>query len=192
MLELDDKLKKNGRSDHDCKFYIQQDSDQVALKFQDGTELGILNNHTSKALEALLLRPSLQFDALSSAPVIREVISRATKASEAVIRVNINIYGPQEELQHVGSHLTLTKVYLQRPDSLRPGVTYENPHVLKFAGLPISNTYHQNEVQSSRVAASDDSDIFRKTVSNLYGSLTRGTKLDRIEGDSRLKTPLMT
>lgn len=61
MLELDIKLKENecSYSVYDCMFRIISKLDHMVVTFQDGTQLGVLNTHISKALEALLVRPSI-------------------------------------------------------------------------------------------------------------------------------------
>jgi hypothetical protein len=202
MLEVDAKLKAGNRSSaSDCYTFnigkIEKPLTEVVLKFHDNTVFGILNTHTSKALEGLIDRPSIQFDAFGSILTIRETIGRSTKAIDAVVRVNINVYGSKEEGKDVGCHLSDCKVFLQRPDIQRPGSFYDNPHILKFPDLQISSLEYQLEAAPYRVSTSDDADDaddaerFRKTISNVYASLTRGAKLNRVEGDRRLKTQLL-
>lgn len=194
MLEVESKLKAdNGSSANDyCTFNVEKSSDQVVLKFHDNTDFGILNTHTSKALEGLIDRPSIQFDALAPMLTIRETIGRSTKASDAVLRVNINVYGPKEAAKDVGSLLSAYKVYLQRPDIQRMGALYDNPHLLKFSDMQMPSLEDQVEATPTHASTSDNAECIRKTtISNLYASLTRGTKLNRVEGDRRLKTQLL-
>ena len=197
MLEVDTKLKFIANNASLTQSYcifgigIGKSEQQLSVNFQDGTEFGVLNIHYSEALVSLINNKSLQFDVIASITAIREVISRATKANDAVVRVNINVYGPSEEAKPVGLHLTSKKVYLQRPDNLRPDVLYENPHVLKFPDIFLPVAEYQVEVASNRVAAANDTEQFRETISNVYASLTRSMKLNIVEGDSRLKTQLL-
>lgn len=191
MLELDTKLKAaNGSNDY-CTFNIERPSTRLVLRFQDNTEFGHLNTHISKALEALVQRLSIQLEAVGATSTIREVIGRATKATDADVRVNINVYGSEEARKDVGRHLSDQKVYLQRPECQRPGTIYDNPHVLKFPDLEIPSFENQLEIASHRVKTSDNPENFRKIVDNVYASLTRGTKLNRMEGDSRVETSLL-
>ena len=193
MLDVESKLKAGSRySDKEYyTFNAKKSMTQVVLRFQDFTDFGILNAHISNALVGLIDRPSIQFDALGSMLTIRETIGRSTKASDAVVRVNINIYGPREACKDVGRHLSDCKVYLQRPDIQRPGTFYDNPHVLKFPDMQISSFEYQLEAAPDPGSTSDGAECIRKMISNVYASLTRGTKLNRVEGDRRLKTQLL-
>src|SRR5580700_4914275 len=153
MLEVDAKLKAGNRSltdDHYTFSIGKSSTQQLVLRFQDGTEFGILNTHTSKALEDLIGRPSVQFDALGSTPAIREAIGKAMKANDAVVRVNINVYGSKEAGKETGLHLSTHKVYLQRPDKPRPESFYDNPHVLKIPGMQMLSLEYPLEVAPSR------------------------------------------
>lgn len=193
MLEIDANLKENLelRSEDSCTFSIQKSSAEIVLYFLNGTEFGVLNNHASKALESLVRQSNLQFEAIASIQTIRETIGRVTKATDAVVRVNINVYGPRESCQEVGRYLSSQKLYLQRPDKLRAGSAYENPHVLSFADMQISSYENQFDVGGNRAPKLDDAETFRETISNVYSSLTRGAKLNKIEGDHRLKRSLL-
>jgi SWI/SNF-related matrix-associated actin-dependent regulator of chromatin subfamily A3 len=193
MLDVDTKLKAGNRSliDDNYTFSIGGSSTQLVLRFQDGTEFGVLNNHTSAALKDLIDRSSIQFDALGSTLTLLETIGKATKASDAVVRVNINVYGPKEAGKETGRHLTTHRVYLQRPDKLRPESLYDNPHVLKFPDMDMSSLEYPLEVAPARVSTSSNAEHFRKTISNVYASLTRGTKLKRVDGDHRIATQLL-
>ncbi len=192
MLEIDAKLKENVvlQSEDSYAFNIEMSSDEIVLYFPNSIELGIFNDHVSKGLENLLQQSNLQFEAIGSIQAIRETIGRATKATDAVIRVNINVYGPRESYEEVGHHLSSQKLYLQRPDKLRTGSTYENPHVLSFPDMPASSYEYQFDAQSKRASKIDDTERFKDTISNVYSSLTRGVKLSKIRGDRRLKRTL--
>jgi SWI/SNF-related matrix-associated actin-dependent regulator of chromatin subfamily A3 len=193
MLEMDAKLKGNfGYPNNDsCTFGIRQKPDQLALHFPDGKDFGVLNTHTSKGLEDLVQRPDLQFEAAGSVRAMLDTIGRVTKATDAVVRVNINVYGPRESGKEVGNHLTSHKLYLQRPDKLRIESKYENPHVLAFSDMETSSFENQLDVGSNRAPKLDDTQKFRETISNVYSSLTRGANLNKVEGDHRLKATLL-
>jgi len=193
MLEIDAKLKiiLNNRIDSSCSFDVVMSVTNFVLQFPDGAVFGVLNDHAGKAFEELIRLPNIHFEAIGSVQVIRETIGRVTKASDAVVRVNINIYGPKESKLEVGRHLSSQKLYLQRPDTLRTGSVYENPHVLVFSDLEISTYENELALQSERAPKSDNVERLRETISKVYSSLTRGTNLDKIEGDFRLKSTLL-
>ncbi|KAE9374274.1 hypothetical protein N431DRAFT_213326 [Stipitochalara longipes BDJ] len=193
MIELEMKLQNyDRRNNHWITFNLRKKEDQVALYFPDGTEFSVLNNHVGKALVDLVDQPALQLEALGSPQGAIDTIGRVTKANDAVVRVNINIYGPRNSCTEVGRHLTSQKLYLQRPDKVRPGTTYENPHYLAFADMQISNVQNQFDVGTNRAPRlDDDAEKFKETISNVYSSLTRGDNLNQVEGDRRLTTTLL-
>jgi SWI/SNF-related matrix-associated actin-dependent regulator of chromatin subfamily A3 len=191
MLEVDAKLKAVIGSNNYYTFNIDRLSTQLVLSFQDNSKFGDLNDHTTKALEGLFRRPSIQLEVLGPTSTIRETISRATKAADAVVRVNINVYGSEDERKDVAQYLSHQKVYLQRPDFQRPGSIYDNPHVLKFPDVEIPSFEYQSEIATHRVETSNDKEGFQEIVNGVYASLTRGTKLSRMEGDSRVETQLL-
>lgn len=171
-------------------FGIENSSDQFFLTFSDGTQFGQLNNHVAKAL-GVIEQPSVQLDAVAHIMSIRELIGKFTKASDAVVRVNINVYGPREARDKVGRHLSANKVYLQRPDQQRPGSLYDNPHILKLPEMEMPNFDHDSGGANDGALQSDNVEHFRKSVSDVYASLKRGSRLKRLEGDTRLKTTLL-
>ena len=194
MIDIDSKLRAslNLRADGSYNFDIKKSHTQIALIFSDDTMFGVLNDHASKALENLVQQYNLQIEAIGSIQLIREILGRVTKASDAVIHVNLNIYGPKQSSLEVGSHLARLNLYLQRPDVLKVGSTYKNPHTLAFPDFQISNFDNQFEVGKNRAPNLDDARRFEETISNVYSSLTRGTNLTKVGGDRRLKRTLLS
>jgi hypothetical protein len=196
MLNVDQKLRRGDKSitrDY-CIFTMQNsttESSLIALRFEDGTEFGLLNTHTSQVLGELIGRPSVQFEAVGSTLIILETIGKATKSADAVVRVNINVYGPSDAKKEIGSHLSKHRVYLQRPDKPRSGSIYENPHFLRFDDMRISSLEYQSKVAPLSVPTSNNADDLQKTISDVYSSLKRGTKLNQLSGDRRIATPLL-
>ena len=174
-------------------FHIGKPSPQLTLTFPNGKELGLLNSHITEALATLIERPSIQLEAMANVLSLRETIGKVTKAKDAIVRVNIHVYGSREARAEVGRHLSDKKVYLQRPDGQRPGSIYDNPHVIKFPDLQILDIgcepgEFRNGVSHSNKDSRED---FQKTIQDVYASLHRGSHLRRLKGDSRLKTTLL-
>lgn len=196
MSDIEANLKEmfKFQTEDSCIFDIRKSptrSLDLGLFFLNGTEFGVLDIHTSKALDNLVQQSGIQFEAIGSIQTIREIIGRVTKQADAVTRVNINTYGPRDSRKIVGRHLSGHKLYLQRPDKPRIGSIYENPHFLSFADMQISSYENQLDVGSIKAPKTGASDTFGKTISNVYSSLTRGEKLGKIKGDRRLKSPLL-
>jgi SWI/SNF-related matrix-associated actin-dependent regulator of chromatin subfamily A3 len=122
---------------------------------------------------------------------IRETISRATKEKEAIVRVQISVYGPRATARAIGKHLSEQKIYLQRPDYIRDGADYDNPHVLKLEDhqFPVAEPFLDSE--KNLVEHEGNIDTLKKTVTEVYSSLTRDHNLVGLEGDERLRTRLL-
>ena len=192
MSQLDAKLHVGNESQAvgHYTFGIKKCSDQLVLTFPDGIQLGLLNTHVAKALKDIVELSSVQFEALADIGKLRELIGRVTKASDAVARVNIYIYGSREARKGVGRHLSSNKVYLQRPDQQRYGTRYDNPHVLKLPQMQMPSINYQPDATGHKMSQSDNVEHFRKAVSDVYASLKRSSRLERLEG-ARLKTSLL-
>ncbi|KAH7333142.1 putative helicase [Rhexocercosporidium sp. MPI-PUGE-AT-0058] len=191
--DIDSKLQEasNLEASDRYVFGIRKSIADLFLHFQDGTTFAILNNHTSTGLSHVIDSPYIQLDALGSLLPIRETLGRATKPSDATVRVDINVYGPLSSLKSIGKHLSDSKVFLQRPDRSRPESQYHNPHLLRFAGMESLTLEQQNVISRNSGPVVKDQAIFQKTITNVYASLTRGAHLDRVNGDRRLKTQLL-
>lgn len=165
---------------------------QYSVTFSDGFPLGQVNAQLEKALTNIKEQQlELDFEVFVPTRSTRETINRATKGQEAVIRVQINVYGPLVSADSVGQELSQNKLYLQRPDYIREGLTYENPHVLKFTddsdAIPVANVILQESVGTTTTSG-----IIPAVVADVYSSLTRNENLRGLEGHERLKTPLLT
>jgi SWI/SNF-related matrix-associated actin-dependent regulator of chromatin subfamily A3 len=175
-------------------FRLTKRADQISITFQDGTKLADVNAHLEKVLGPIIDREALQFEAIADVGSLRDLIGRSLKASDPVGRFNIHIYGLESACERVGGLLSTDKVYLQRPDHLRPGCVYNNPHYLKIPGTEFATQQlvpSQNIVHSTTTTTPDKEGEFRKAIANIYSGLKRGTGLHRVVGDRRVKTPLL-
>jgi SWI/SNF-related matrix-associated actin-dependent regulator of chromatin subfamily A3 len=196
MLEVDTKLKMDGQSkvngQHMSIFGVRKDSDKMSLTFTDGTDFGVLNEHASKALGKLVDQKSVDLDCLAPTLTLRQTIEKASKQKDAIVRVDINVYGASSARQEVGRDLSDNKIYLQRPDQLRPGLEYDNPHILHFPDMMVVEPFaFAPEPCVTDNPASKSTDVFRRTISDVYSSLQRGSGLNCVEGDDRVKTDLL-
>ncbi|KAL9094080.1 MAG: hypothetical protein Q9165_003750, partial [Trypethelium subeluteriae] len=186
----------NGSESQDYQPFriVMSPEEQVLLFFPDGTEFGVLNDHHSKAWKEFVDHSPIEFEALAQISALHDTIGRAEKFSDAKVRVNINVYGPQSLSKHVGEQLSKHKTYLQNPHMYRLGCAYKNPHVIIFPEIQTSSsvvTEQIKEAVSNEEPERSDAERFRKTVNEVYGSLKRGTKLDGFKGDERLNTKLL-
>jgi SWI/SNF-related matrix-associated actin-dependent regulator of chromatin subfamily A3 len=193
MVELDKRLSTIAASPIHGHALMQltKPENQHLITFDDGAVLGEVNASLEQALNNISEQQYLlDFEVFAPIRAIRETISRATKEKDAVIRVQITFYGPRKSAQIIGRELSQMKIYLQRPDYVRSGADYENPHVLKLVDEQPTflDVIVHKEDQSSEKATDD---TLKKAVADVYSSLTRDKNLQGFEGDERLKTPLL-
>lgn len=173
-------------------------SSEAHVVFQDGAELGILDERTCKALDSFIpealdaLKPHQKFEIYGQAEMnaIRAVISKSHKASQAVIRIDIMINGPADLAEEVSSCLSVQQVWLQRPSATR--LPYRNPQTLSFPGMETGDIQApESGVEMSVEGKKQSVETFQETLAGVYETLKRDKDLIRIEGDGRLKTALL-
>lgn len=193
MLDLDKRLIAGTASPvtGHIQFQLIRSETQFLVAFADGHIFGEVNAQLEKALTNIKEQHlQLEIEVFVPTRATRETISRATREHEAVVRVQLNIYGPQASSDSVGQELSQNKLYLQRPDYVREGAIYENPHVLKFSD-------EQNATSIVNISADEPStegasgEELQKVITNVYASLTRNENLKGLEGHERLRTPLL-
>jgi len=193
MSEVESKLNSETASHAawQWSFGITTNDSQLYLIFPDGTRFGLLNAHTTTVLDSIIGLPSVQLEALVDLVALRETMCRAIRASDATIRVNINVYGTSESRKEVGGRLSRGKIYLQHPDQKRGTSIYDNPHVLQLPGMKTSSQSLKPDGVVESASKADKAEQFKNAVSNVYASLKRGSHLKRMAGDNRLRTPLL-
>lgn len=192
MSELDSKLRTGGDSPIGGWYVMNviKSDEQHLIIFPDGYVMGELNAQMEKALEAVA-NQQLRFEVFAPIRAICETISRTTKEKDAVVRVNINVYGSRKLASKVGNELSTLKVYLQKPDYLGSGITYDNPHILRLPNMEASLNERIDQVGNEKKPEAEKPESFKKTISDVYSSLRRGHGLVGLEGDERLKTTLL-
>ena len=107
MSHVDSKLREvaERHSDDYYRFNVQKSVKDIFLQFYDGTIFALLNGHVTTGLLPVVDSPFIELDALGSLHSIRETLGRATKSSDATVRLEINVYGPASHLKYVGDQL---------------------------------------------------------------------------------------
>ncbi|KAF1946973.1 hypothetical protein EJ02DRAFT_334582 [Clathrospora elynae] len=164
---------------------------QHLVAFLDGAVVGEVNAQLEKALVSITEQEyQLEFEVFAPVRAIQETLGRATKGKEAVVRVQINIYGPPAIADSIGKELSQQKIYLQRPEYVRDGARYENPHVLTLAGFQCTNAELAMQVADT-TSEKATAKTMKSAVISVYSLLTRSQNLRGLEGDERLSTPLL-
>lgn len=193
MLDLDNKLKTVAGSPvpgHTQMNLIRPET-QYHVTFPDGSALGEMNTQLERALNSILEQQhALEFEVFVPIAAIRETIDKATKEKDAIGRVQINIYGLPATSVSVGQELSERKIYLQRPEYVRHGILYDNPHVLKLDNFQSPESISASTALEPNLEKQTTQNI-KETISSVYSALTRNEHLSALEGDRRLQTSLL-
>jgi len=181
--------------DHIQKFTLAPKSvPHILLSLPDGNQFGILRSDMTEVLERLLKQsPPFELEAVASTTRLREQIAVATKPNEAIVQVNINIYGPRDRAKEIGDELSDRKQWLQKPDFFKAQYEYFNPHHLHFPEL--ESQMVQEEIRQDVSATAKpraEEERVKKLVAQVHEALTRASdpELEAIAGDQSLKSQL--
>jgi SWI/SNF-related matrix-associated actin-dependent regulator of chromatin subfamily A3 len=169
---------------------IEHDGEHVWLCFEDGDRFAQMNARFSDVAPLVLALSGVTMQGLVDLAGFRQAAERATKATDAMVRVGVNVYGPLTARDEVGSILSKGKLFLQQADFIPDGMVYDNPHVLDLAespDTPAPDTAIETEIPNEDVPSED----FQAAVSDIYKSLKRGENLEKMEADSSLRTELL-
>ena len=194
MLDLDNKLGSAAACPivGHTQMRLVSSETQYHVVFPDGAALGEMNLPLEEALNSIMQQQQhlLQYEVFVPVRAVRETISKAAKEKDAIARVQINVYGTPTASKIVGHELSERKIYLQRPEHIRSGVVYDNPHILKLEDFETVEHIPTLEIEEP-VVEKATGQIVKDAISNVYSSLTRGHNLTALEGDRRLRTELL-
>jgi hypothetical protein len=193
MIELNHKLNSLAPSpiQGHAQMVIIKPEGQFSVAFPDEVVIGEVNAQLDKALTSIAEQGyELDFEVFAPITAIQETIGRATGKKEAVVRVQVNVYGPPTAAGDIGRELSQQKLYLQRPSHVRDGYTYENPHMLKLPGFHCSTSEPAMSAEDA-IPEKPSLQVLKSTIQDVYSSLTRGNNLRGLEGDQRLSTRLL-
>ena len=101
-----------------------------------GTAIGIINQNTAKALQALDTIDSVTWEIEDDGQSFKNLVTLWKSKGKAVKwDMEVNVYGPSDIKDHVGGLLSDLKIYLQHPRSLPDHIRLENPHMIEFPNL---------------------------------------------------------
>lgn len=173
------------------KFTLKSRPSHILLSLPDGTNFGYLRDNLTKALAPLLGEQGLDLEAVAMTWRLRERIGKADKSAEAIVQVNINVYGPRDKAESVGDGLSTHKQWLQKPDYFKSQFPYENPHLIQFPGFEPALQHEQVRKEAAPQAPRAHEDRLHQIVSEVHERLQRANDLGLVTGDRRLKTELL-
>lgn len=176
-------------------FKLTEQQDHAMLKFQEeDMEFGYLRSGPAKTLLHLMSQPSVAFEPIASKYNLKEIIHRANKPNEAMIKVDINIYGNSTQSLMVGKILSEGKLWLQRSDHSKNGSVYENPHLLKIdipemEAMPLELSEQTAKDGAPKKRTREEQ--LRKMVEEVYKSVDNNRELEMVDGGSRVVRKLL-
>ena len=150
-----------------------------------------MSEKLTNALKDLFDGEHMEFEAFARLNLLEDTIRRSGKSSEAAMRVNINIYGPRSDRDDVGKKLSDARLFLQDPDHHR--MEYSNPHIIQFSEFEESEDDEDvsNETGFFSGPESSQDKEFTQEIAEVFSSLKRVNGLQRIQGNDKIKIPLL-
>jgi hypothetical protein len=180
------------------RFELSEQQDHILLCFQDdGEEFGYLRSAVGKTLAPLLATSYVEFEPIVSTSNLKETVGRAKKPAkpvEAMVKVDINVYGPRRAATEVGDTLSRGKLWLQKSGHARREVVYDNPHFLplRTSGIQMQPIRPVNHIANDGLASKKHrKERLRKMVEDVYKSLDNTRHLDMVEGGNRVTRKLL-
>lgn len=103
-------------------------------------DVGSLNTKFTEALRILerfdSVRQELEVDPLVFA---RCIATWKNNGKVPDLHLEVNLFGPSAIKDTIGSLLSKSKIYLQRPLSIAKDIVVDNPQLLRFPNLPSSS-----------------------------------------------------
>lgn len=195
MSTVDERLK--ACRDRYQRFTLKEHTDHrehAFLCFSDDLTFGHLRSGIGKVLLSLMSRPNVEFEPIGETAKLREIIERAGKPGDAIVKVNIDVYGPRSSARGVGKTLSDAKLWLQQPDTSHPGIEYHNPHLLsiRIRGSEAEIVQPSQPVMSNAAARKQTrEEQLRKMVEEVYRTVGSNRDVDRAEGGSRVTRELL-
>ncbi|EEU41409.1 uncharacterized protein NECHADRAFT_122747 [Fusarium vanettenii 77-13-4] len=198
MSTVDERLKACRERYQRFTLKEQKDHREHAfLCFSDDVTFGHLRSGIGKVLLSLMSKPNVEFEPIGETLKLREVIERAGKPSDAIVKVNIDVYGPRNSAKDVGDELSRAKLWLQRSDTshiINPGIEYHNPHFLRIRirGSDAEILQPSQPVVNNATARKQTrEEQLRKMVEEVYKTVGSNRDVDRAEGGSRVTRELL-
>ncbi|KAL2820861.1 SNF2 family N-terminal domain-containing protein [Aspergillus cavernicola] len=196
--DLQEKIAKLCQTNTERKhtFPIKQsnrNNGELFLTFPDGSKLGQLTEKMVRALRSLASQPQFEMEAPTDLRIVANLIHHASKASEAKIRVNINVYGLESHRDQIGKELSNHGLFLQPPKGFRVELRYDNPHLLRLDGMDKTDSEEEKDIEVEEVdihTPPERNQDFGETMADVFESLRRPEGLNRLEGNENLNRAL--
>ncbi|RSL99878.1 hypothetical protein CDV31_012012 [Fusarium ambrosium] len=197
MPAVNERLKGPSQSRYQ-RFTLKEQKDHREHAFllfsDDELTFGHLRSGTGKALLPLMQLPNVKFEPVGETAKLLDVIDKANKPGDAIVKVNIDVYGPRSSSSTVGKDLSQAKLWLQKSDTMAEGYEYDNPHFLRIdidrsEDMPVQAV--QQVVSNSATRKQTREEQLRKMVEEVYKTVGSNRDVDRVEGGDRVTRELL-
>ncbi|RSL95209.1 hypothetical protein CEP52_012191 [Fusarium oligoseptatum] len=197
MPAVNERLKGPSQSRYQ-RFTLKEQKDHREHAFllfsDDELTFGHLRSGTGKALLPLMQLPNVKFEPVGETAKLLDVIDKANKPGDAIVKVNIDVYGPRSSSSTVGRDLSQAKLWLQKSDTMAEGYEYDNPHFLRIdidrsEDVPVQPV--QQVVSNSATRKQTREEQLRKMVEEVYKTVGSNRDVDRVEGGDRVTRELL-
>ncbi|RSL69376.1 hypothetical protein CEP53_002228 [Fusarium sp. AF-6] len=197
MPAVNERLKGPSQSRYQ-RFTLKEQKDHREHAFllfsDDELTFGHLRSGTGKALLPLMQLPNVKFEPVGETAKLLDVIDKANKPGDAIVKVNIDVYGPRSSSSTVGKDLSQAKLWLQKSDTMAEGYEYDNPHFLRIdidrsEDVPVQPV--QQVVSNSATRKQTREEQLRKMVEEVYKTVGSNRDVDRVEGGDRVTRELL-
>ena len=163
------------------KLRFRHDSTTIILHPLE--EIGVLDKKMAAALNSLQeIARSIIIELFLDHEQEQDSYSRRGKRAGSIRPLQIQIYGPDEYYNEVGSALSSAGMYLQEPVFLDHGVVYRNPHFLSWDDSP--ETPLLNTAREDREAG------FTAKIEAIMDSFKPVLQVSDVKQDARILTIL--
>jgi SWI/SNF-related matrix-associated actin-dependent regulator of chromatin subfamily A3 len=182
------------------RFKIRKQDENVLLSFHDvvddneNDKFGYLRSAVGKTLMPLLDKAHITLEPIGHTSNLKDVIGRASKAADAIAKVDINLYGPRWSAKEVGDTLSRGKLWLQKSNHMKGGVIYDNPHFLRLeiGGVAIQPVQLVSQARNEASTGKEKRQKrLEKMVEEVYKSLDRSRDLNMVDAGDRVTQELL-
>lgn len=106
------------------------------LQSANGTDIAVLNKHTTRCLQDVQDQTSIRYESFIEANEWTERIKVWNQTGKpCMLALNVVVYGSRPELSTIGTIFSKARLYFQHPIRCPPGIEYNNPHYLSFSEI---------------------------------------------------------
>ena len=163
-------------------------------------DVAVVNEKMRQVIESVLELDTTRLSAYSGVQEWNSIGKGERKSRKNIhVSVDMNIYGSGPIRDRLSKLLSSNHVYLQHPAYQEYDTYYNNPHFVEIPGILLSSSVlpDPSAPDNDDTAENGPSNVstqvkIDEAVSAVFHSLTRLKRLDKLEADFRIKTPLLT